>query len=299
MKVLDFRKSMASVLVISSVLACSSVSLAQLSEISAGYAFEAPGFLDMPSAISYDKVRHHLAVADLGRDLVYDFDLTDQSWVTYGEKNEISEPSGLAYGPDGSLYILTKGNPLLYKFRPGLDLPDTAHLPEGDNGRAIIPGRMCVARENLFYIIDSKKPVIYILNEHLERIGEITDKLNKPDGICIDEDGEVLVADRNPDPVSKFSPAGKFIQRLTRPEPATAKLLVMARGLALDQRGWVYTIDESGRKLLWYDPTGIIHGEWAPDDPAFSPVDLAIDKQNRIFILESIGGRVIMLGRDY
>lgn len=265
---------------------------AQLMEKPAGYAFEQTGFLDIGSALACDNNRHRLAIADKGRDLIYIFDLNDQTWQSIGDNQALVEPISLSFSIAGDLYVLVKDSQALI-YRIGNDFSETLDLSQVDPERSIQPTRITLSPDNKIYLAEREKSVIYVLDETGRPLQKIKSNLKRPDGILIRKSGELVVADKGIDPVLIFSPQGEFIRRLSRPEAPTAQFSFSASGLAQDQRGWIYTLDVTRSQVVWYDPTGYSQNQWAPAPPFF-PIDIAIDKFDNIYILESGSGRVMI-----
>ena len=265
----------------------------QLREIALGYRFEESGFLSTPGPLTYDASRHRLAIADRGPRLVYIFDLTDKTYQTLGVDQELLPAVGLAFDPRGNLYIALDDIPnlLIYEFQSAM--PDTMNLslilpPEYKR-----PERIAIGSDNTKYIIDRDRSVVYMVDLENKYIGKINEKLKKPDGVGVTKSGEILIADKGIDPILIYNPSGIFERRFSRPEAPTAQIGYRASGLAIDQLGWIYTLDLTNNKVIIYDPTGVSKTEWAPDEQPFFPADIVIDRYDHIFISEGGTGRVI------
>ncbi len=267
----------------------------QLREKDLGYAFEQAGFLTMPGAITYDTGRHRLAVADRGRNLIYIFDLTERTYQTLGEREAIDDISDIAFDQTGALFIVAESAPLILRYANDTDYSDTIALGEIPSERPLKPCRIFIDASGLRYICDRESAVIYVLNPDNTLLFRINKKLKRPDGVIARQSGEILVADKGVDPILVFSPQGEFKRKLSRPEAATGLANITASGLALDQRGWIYTLDMTRSKVIWYDPTGVNHGDWG--EPSFFPEDIAIDRYDNIYISERGSGRVRIFGR--
>ncbi len=268
---------------------------AQFSEQHKGYAFENPGFLSIPGALSYDSGRHRLAIADKGRQLVYLFDLTDHSYQTLGADKELGEPAGLAFSRQGTLFIVEDKSPYILKFPYSIDQPET--LKFGDSGSPIHPGKLFIKNDGGILIADKDDAAIYSIDSTGVLTGKITEKLRQPDGIMIDLSGEILVADKGVDPILVYSSKGEFERKLSRPESPTSQFSFAASGLAIDQSGWIYTLDMTREQIVTFDPTGVNRLEWAPEAPFF-PEDIAIDRYNTIYVSESGSGSVRIFSRS-
>ena len=267
-------------------------SMAQLIEQPQGYRFEDSGFLTIPGNLAYDSGRNLLAMADKGSRLIYIFDLSDKTYQTIGQDRELPEPSGLAFDNRGNLYATFEKTNYILIYRQQSDIPDTLGLlpilPEPPKN----PGRLYIDHDGFKYIIDNDKGVIYVINGDNNLVRTIREKLKHPDGVLMEPSGELIIADKGFDPILVFNPNFEFERRFTRPQSPTDQFSFNASGLAIDQRGWIYTLDITRNRVVTYDPTGVSQTFWAPENVAFFPVDIAIDRYDHIFISETGSGSV-------
>ncbi len=281
-----------------SVLAIST-SNAQFIEKKIGLPCEDRGYFSMPSAISYDQLRNRLAVSDKARGLIYIFDLTDMSSDIIGQNIQIKEPVGLAFNGNGDIFIAQNGLPFILHFKYDSDSGDSIFLDQADSARAANPAKIYIDSQGRMFIIDKSDNSITIYNDKGKYIKKLDFKFKNPGGILVNSSGDILISDKGYDPIMIFSKDGSFNRRLTRPESTTDQYSFNASGLAIDQRGWIYTLDVSRNKLMSYDPTGITRTSWAPSESPFFPVDIAIDRNDNIYVLESGNGNIRVLSRGF
>ena len=260
----------------------------QFVEKQVGYAFETPGFLGIPGPLAYDKERHRLAVSDAGRNLIYIFDLVERTYQTLGSDIELKEPQGMAFDETGLLYVTQQNSSFLLKFSQVGVLPETLNLKMAD----IHPGKITIGSGGELLLCDKDNSSVYLINTTDSSITKFSKKLRQPNGVLMQQSDEIFVADKGIDPVLVFGEDGEYIRRLSRPESPTSQVSFAASGLAIDQKGWLYTLDITHFKLISYDPTGVNRIEWAPPTPPFFPVDIAIDRYDAIYISDSGSGRV-------
>jgi streptogramin lyase len=272
--------------------------LAQLTERPLGYRFEESGFLSMPGVLAYDAGRHRLAIADKGARLIYIFDLTDKTYLTIGADRDLPEPTGMAFDSRGSLYVALDKTPylLIYKFQA--DIPDTLNIISILPSELKKPSRIYIDHDGFKYLIDSDKNDIIIINPDNSYVRTISDKLKRPDGILMTNGGELIIADKGFDPILVFNPNFEFERRFTRPESPTSQFSYSASSLASDHRGWIYTLDITRNRVIIFDPTGVSETDWTPQNSAFFPVDIAIDRYDHIFIGDSGSGSVKTFVRE-
>jgi len=267
---------------------------AQFSIIESGYAFENPGFLASVGILAYDSGRHRLAISDAGRDAILVFDLSDMAYQTLERDIGFENHTGLAFDKAGNLYIAQRESRILLRVNPELTIYDSLLLDTGFVDE-FTPSRLAIDNSGNLFVIDQKHKIVGQFDSSGKFIRKITDKLRRPDGIYLGFSNVLYIADKGIDPLLQYSLAGKYIGNLSRPEDPAKQSNYSASGLAVDQRGWLYTLDITHNKLISFDPTGVIRSEWAPDSPFF-PRDIVIDKYDNIYISESGSGRILVAG---
>jgi sugar lactone lactonase YvrE len=269
--------------------------LAQMSVENLGFPFERPGFFSIPTVMTYDAIRNRLAVADKGRNLIYVFNLEDQTFETIGESREFNAPVGLAFNMKGDIFISQNKINFLLVYRFGVNTPESLTITSENSSVRILPGRIYIGMDQNILIADQSKPIIYRVSPDGKLISKITDNLRSPNGLLIKSDSHIIVADRGIDPILIFSKDGEFVRRLAIPEPVSNKKSYTTAGLAIDQSGWLYSLNTTQSKVIWYDPAGVNRAEWSPANQPFFPVDIVIDKFNKIYVLDSGSGKIWVL----
>jgi len=166
---------------------------AQLVEKDLGFPFEVPGFFSMPSAMAYDGIRNRLAFADKGRNLVYIFNLADQSSEVLGERQDITEPLGLAFNLNGDLLVTQAQSSAILRYGFGTDVPEVLPLTGIDVPGGIHPGRISVGFRDVIYLADREAAIIYMIDRAGNLLGKITEKLRRPGGVLVLPSGEIVI----------------------------------------------------------------------------------------------------------
>ena len=203
-------------------------------------------------------------------------------WGTPGERDgELNRPSGLAFGADDRLYLVDSRNNRVQVF----------------------------TREGKFLFTWG-------------RSGCGNGEFSAPWGITIDPHGDVYVADWRNDRIQKFTPDGRFLLQFGTSGQGDGELN-RPTGVAVDHDGLIYVADFRNDRLQVFDAEGHFltklagEGElsrWARErvelDPVLSkaremvqnlaerekpfqgPIAVAVDDENRLFVLESARHRL-------
>lgn len=118
-----------------------------------------------------------------------------------------------------------------------------------------------------------------------------------PHGLARDPSGDLVIADTGNGRIERFSSSGDLIGAFSGAGSAPARL-DQPTGVAVDSRGQVYVAD--GNRLLAFDPSGQFVRDWsaAADKPFSGLVDVATDRDGRVYALDAGNGRVITIETD-
>ncbi len=127
--------------------------------------------------------------------------------------------------------------------------------------------------------------------------GSAPGQFDGPRGLARDALGNLLIADSGNDRIERYSSdgdrIGSFVVR-----GSAAEAPARPTGVALDPGGRIYVA--AGNRLFAFDPTGAPLQEWrdAAGVPFARLVDVAVDRDGRVFALDSGHGRVIEIQPD-
>ena len=254
----------------------------------------------------------------------------------------LRSPTGLALDGQGNLYIAEYNGARVRKVSPAGTISTVAGTGSpgrtGDGGpatsaRLYLPRGVAVDAQGNLYISDDQLSTV----RKVSTGGTITTfagtgtpgfagdrgaateaQLRYPEGIALDAQGNVYIADRGNGRVRKVSPAGKITTiagggaSLDDGAAATSASLSNPEGVAVDALGSIYVADWghyrvrkiSGGKITTYAGTGapacgalaigptIGDGGPATSAPVCQPWGLALDGQGNLYVSEQARSRV-------
>src|SRR6266566_6377660 len=123
-------------------------------------------------------------------------------------------------------------------------------------------------------------------------------EFDSPLGMCIDGNGNVLVADTNNGRIEKFSPTGTFLSILGNRGTGQGQL-AGPNGTAVDRTGNIYVADASNHRVQKLAADGTSIAEWKGPDPGFyGPRRIAIGPDNSIYVVDQGHTRIVKFNPD-
>lgn len=200
-------------------------------------------------------------VTDTDHHLVYKFDPRGELLMTLGQpdqpglgENQFDKPTDVNFGPSGEIYVT-----------------------DGYGNSRIVK-------------FNAKGEFVTTWGE----AGSGPSQFKSPHAVVIDNDGRVIIADRDNDRIQIFTPAGELLDTWTGYTPF---------GLALDSDGVLFVADGRANKILRLDEDGKVVQSWggtkgtAPGE-FMTPHMLEADRQGNLYAAEVGGKRVQKLVRQ-
>ena len=125
-------------------------------------------------------------------------------------------------------------------------------------------------------------------------------RMREPNGVAINEEGTIYVADTGNRRIDAFSPEGVFLFGIG-PKVGAYELQEPV-AVAWDRSGFLYFIDKGLKKVFKCEPSGAFLAAWGEDGDGpgqfRSPVSIAFDGQNYLYTLDSRLKRVSVHTKD-
>jgi len=231
---------------------------------SVGMRGAAPGGLDSPRGLAvapngdiYVTDLSNARIAVFGADGAFKFNFGKVGPEPgKGKPGEFNEPSGVAVGPDGTVFVADAWNGRIQKFDPkGKVLGEYG----GARYSFYSPRNVTADRNGNIYVADTGNSAVKVISPDgkiakvLGGRGTGGGQFNEVFGVAVNSKGEVFVADPGNKKIHKFSamPAGEFIKDKKVAGWQTSS--PFWPHVAVDKMDNVYAVDSGNRKIWVYD----------------------------------------------
>ncbi|HTB35089.1 MAG TPA: NHL repeat-containing protein [bacterium] len=267
----------------------------------------APGSLNSPRGLGVAP-DGDVYVADLGNGRVSVYDADGAFKFVFGKlgpepgkakEGQFNEPSGLAVGPDGSVYVADTWNQRVQKFDA-----KGKYLSEIDDG-FYSPRNVAVDHAGNIYVADTGHSQVKVLDPSGHELkviggpGSSGGQFKEVFGIAVNSRGEVFVADPGNRRIQKFSalPACDYIKSVKvagwkGPEPFWPML-------AVDNQDLVYAVDGNNHKFWIYDSVLAYRGTMGGNDVAdylTAPLGLGFGPDGSMWVSDKDANKLVKLG---
>ncbi len=252
------------------------------------------GFASWPRGITADEVRVYVVVQHLGK--VKTFDGSGHLVVEWGAPGvgptQFNNPRGIEIGSDGMLYVADTFNSRVQKIAPNGMFQSLFTAAGMDR-----PWDVALDGEGNLYVVDTDSPAVFkfdpagVLLTSWGSPGSGDGQFDQPRGIAVDSEGEVFVADTFNDRVQRFDSEGGFV--LSWPTADNPE------GIEIDSSGNVYVGALDAGLMQKFNISGGITVQWtAPPPSPFRPLDVAVARDGRLFVVDTDNFRVIRFGDE-
>ncbi len=245
-------------------------------------------------------------VADTGNAQIQVFKSNGKSSLSIG-KGQLNYPLGLAY-KDGKVYVADSNLNKVFVFddqgKALAPLLDNLRLP--GSGAAVRPAAVATGPDDLFYIADIADQAIVVVDAGGKLIrqfgspGSGPGQFQYPNGLWVDREGKVYVADSNNGRIEIFDKDGRFLSQITNRTAADSGGLTLPRGLAVTPEGYIIVVDVFSNKVFAFDTSGRqvwnLGSEGKGNGQFNLPNGLCLDNQGRVYVTDRENNRVEVFG---
>lgn len=202
----------------------------------------------------------------------------------------------VAFGADGTIYVLDTGNQRVQMFTPDRALVRGWGSKGDEPGQFLAPGGIAIGPDGSIYISDEARQDVQKFDatgQFLTTIGETgvgAGQLQQPSGVAVDADGNVWVADYAMHRITRFSPTGEVLTTWGTYGKAEGQL-DNPDDVAVDQAGTVFVADENNNRLQAFTADGrflaVMSG--TKDEPRMftHPEGVEVDPDGVIYMSDS------------
>ncbi len=211
-------------------------------------------------------------------------------WQSTRQENALNRPEGIDVAADGLIVIAERGN-----HRVSIWHADgKAAMHWGSQGSA--PGEYAAPEDvavdlprGRLYVADTGNRRVQVLDRTSGRVRAVWTEVGRPQGIAVDGEGLVYVADGESGSLRLFDAEGqpRGAWRADRPADHTTSDGFDPRGISVGPDGLVYVADHRGQRVLWFDRHGQVVGQLSLDNcvtPGGAPYDAAVDAHGNLYV---------------
>ena len=222
------------------------------------------GILSEPAGVAIDHKRR-IYVADSARGQVIVYDSLGLYLAEIGNPKQFSRLSDVAVSPvSGNIFALDRGGVDSPWHRISVFSPDGTFIrfigQRGhENGQLNHPSQLAISADGRVFVLDAGNFRVQIFSEQGEyldgwgQVGQGLGNLARPRGIAVNEQGLVIISDAAYQNFQIFDVTGRlYLSVGSRTEPGSPGRYMLPSGVASDETGRIYVVDQILRKVdVW------------------------------------------------
>jgi DNA-binding beta-propeller fold protein YncE len=224
----------------------------------------------------------------------------DFQFGTYGSKpGQFIDPMGVAFGPNGLLYLVDSGNSRIQVLRPD----GTPLNAWGSNGTApgqlVAPSDIAIDEEGELYVADTGNSRIQVFSldgafrRQWGQHGTAKGQLNNPRSVAVSRD-RVFVADTDNQRIQVFDRKGGFLFAFGKLGTENGEFSDPV-AVTVDEEGFSYVCDHQNNRIEKFDQNGKFVDTWGKygshSGLMATPSDVSY-QGGRVFVADLINHRV-------
>ncbi len=244
-----------------------------------------------PSGLWFDRLKDNLLIADTENNRILLVNQQGDVIKTLGHQGELYLPVAVAVNRRGILFIAERNKSVL-KVLPAYDglTQDEYQLLDLSSyaqSRPVQPVALFVDEDEALYICDRGNRQLLVFNND-RSLRMVIPKVGEPADVWVREK-KIYIAEPAFGGVRVYNQNGSW-ERTLGDSANNFSNPLRSRAIAVDRRNRLWVLEESGairaldflgKPLFTKGPAGL-----------FSPVDLALDNHNNLYVLERGGNRV-------
>jgi serine/threonine protein kinase/DNA-binding beta-propeller fold protein YncE len=215
------------------------------------------------------------------------------SWGGRGSgPGQLTAPSGIAVGSDGTVYVADYDNNRISSFSPTGTPLHQWPLRDPRTGQAISASAGALARSGLDYLVDPNLSRILTLSSRgVVHVWRTPVKLLHPSSIALSPTGNIYVVDQGHNRVVELGPHGRVIAHFGGTGSAPGRFQYPT-SIAVAPNGEVFVTDQANYRVQGLGPRGRPIVSWGGPHQFPSLSSVAVDRQGRVYVTDSHRARV-------